>query len=189
MSLSRDQMMRITEWLYFYDGTLARAAHEDGIKMGHISPPPPRFYDRLESPTEVEAALLKWKGLEGNYMIYPRIVARGTELGMDFTKQSEQKNQTAEVSTVAEPDWSVSPVFFWYGGRDNLPKSFEKAASLDPKVKHNAYVILYDSWSLANRGQEPDFDSFPPDAREVWKDLSGLGPIADDHHVSIPHEE
>jgi hypothetical protein len=183
MVLNRDQMQKITEWLFFYDQDLARAALASGIEMGWSSPPPVRFYDRMESVAEVEAALTRWEGVENGAMIRRNIADRGKQLGMDFSDQSKEKKSLTRAQKRAGIDWSKSLTFFWDGARTNLAESLEKAAALEPKARHDAYLVLYDSWALANADKEPDFKSLPGEAREIWRDLAGLGPVSDEHRM------
>jgi len=188
LTLNGDQMRKIKEWLFFYDENLARSALESGIKMAWRSPPPVRFYDRLESAIEMEAVLKRWEGVENGTMMQAGIRQRGRELGMDFSGQSKIGSLTRTQKRTGA-DWSKSLTFFWNGARTDLAESLEKAAALEPKARHNAYLVLYDSWSLANADKEADFESLPEEAREIWKDLSGLGPVADDHHMGFIHKK
>lgn len=183
--LHDEQMRGITEWLYFYNEDVARAASANGIKMAMTFPPPTRFYDRFEIVEEVERSLGHWPIEKNDYSPRTFIKLKGRELGMEFPEDEPRAKASIETVNKSQPETRPTFSIYWDEARTDLSKSLANAAALDPKFRQEAYTVIFDSWSLANEGREPDYAALPADAREIWKDLSGLGPVNDDHRASV----
>ncbi|YCM43071.1 hypothetical protein V2O64_17320 [Verrucomicrobiaceae bacterium 227] len=189
LTLHQDQMSKITDWLYFYDARMARAAWLQGIAPAMRFPMSPSFVDRLSAPEEIKAAYDLWNQDPVKGITLLQLHSRAQTLNITLPGSNSQESVTftsgnPKNPTVTKPPSKASVQAamqrqFWKAARTSLPEAITKATALEIIDRQAAYLTIYDSWTLANPGKKPDFTNFPPDALEAWKDLANMGPIND----------
>lgn len=104
---------------------------------------------------------------------------RGAALGMSFPPAKIHKGSEGDRflgGDNTDQDLLNKINFQDLAGND-LSAAFLQVAELDPKERHGAYLTIYDEWSRGHPGEQVDLNALPLAARNMWRDLSVLGPL------------